>query len=78
MKEVIFTFQIFGEYCKLMLAIDISLLDNLIGHFNTNAMDFFRLWFFHFHNIDSQQIVIICPHLWDILKYFSPTWEKGV
>jgi hypothetical protein len=43
MKEAILTFQIFGEYCKLMLAIVISLLDNLIGHFNTNAMDFFRL-----------------------------------
>jgi hypothetical protein len=43
MKEAIFTFQIFGEYCKLMLAIDISLLDKLIGHFNTNAMDFFML-----------------------------------
>ncbi len=69
MKEAILTFQIFGEYCKLMLAIVISLLDNLIGHFNTNAMDFFRLWFSHFHNIDSQQTIINRLHVWDILKY---------
>jgi hypothetical protein len=52
---------------KLRLDADISFLDNPIGHLSIDAMDLFKLWFSHFY-IDSQQMYITHPHLWDIVK----------
>jgi hypothetical protein len=50
--SVALSFKIQQHYVKLGLDVDISLQNNAIGHLSTNAMDFFRLWFSHFH-IDS-------------------------
>ncbi len=48
-KEVALSFQIQQHYVKLRLDADISFLDNPTKHLSIDSMDFFRLWFSHFH-----------------------------
>lgn len=73
-KEATLSFQISQHYVKLRLDTDISILDNPTGQLSTDAMDLFKLWFSHFY-IDSQQMHITHPHLWDIAKNQSK--ERG-
>jgi hypothetical protein len=45
--DLAISIEIRGEYLKLKVNANIQLLDDLIGHLNTNAMDFFRVWLSH-------------------------------
>ncbi len=42
-------FIISGDYLKLRIDVDISLLDNTTEYLSTNALDFFKLWYTHNH-----------------------------
>ncbi len=44
---------ILGDYLKLKIYVDISLLDNTIRYLSTDALDFFKLWYTQPYVIDG-------------------------
>lgn len=60
-------FVILGDYLKLIIDYDISLLNNITDYLSTNALDFFRLWYTHNHILEKNS-PITHPRMWVIVK----------
>jgi hypothetical protein len=65
--DLAISIEIRGEYLKLKVNANIQLLDDLTGHLNTNAMDFFKAWLSHCCTL-PKNFYITHSHLWDIVK----------
>jgi hypothetical protein len=64
-------FVISGDYLKLKIDVDLSLLDNTTGYLSTDALDFFKLWYTHNH-MSQTNSYITHPRMWDMVK----NWAK--
>jgi hypothetical protein len=73
-KDSAVSFIILGDYMKLKIDVDITLLDCNEGHLSTYAMDFLRLWFKH-KCLSFCDLYITHPHMWEIVKNYKK--EKG-
>jgi hypothetical protein len=60
-------FVMLGDYLKLKIDADISLLDNTTRYLSTNALDFFRLWYTHNHMSETESHITHL-HMWDMVK----------
>jgi hypothetical protein len=70
-KKFAMKFVILGDYLKLRIDVDISLLDKTSNYLSSNALDFFRLWYTHNH-MSKEDSYITHPHMWDMVK----NWAK--
>jgi hypothetical protein len=66
-KDFEVSFVISGDYLKLKIDTNVTLLDCSEGHLSINAMDFFRLWFMH-KRLSFYDLYITHSHMWDIAK----------
>jgi len=64
-------YVISSDSLKLIIGVDISLLNNTTSYLSTNALDFFRLWYTHNH-MSHKESYIAHPHMWDMVK----NWAK--
>lgn len=65
--DLTISIEIGGEYLKLKVDVKIRFFEDLIGHLNTNAMDFFKVWLSHGCTL-PKNFYITHPHLWDIVN----------
>jgi hypothetical protein len=66
-KDYAVSFVISGDYMKLRINADITLIGYNEGHLSTYAMDFFKLWFMH-KCFSFCDLYITAPHMWEIVK----------
>ncbi len=65
--DLTISIEIGGEYLTLKVDVKIRFFEDLIGHLNTNAMDFFKVWLSHGCTL-PKNFYITHPHLWDIVN----------